>query len=88
MTFLTPENIHVVNHPPYSRDLSPARSFYFKRLKKLYGKRNLSRIAQDIAIYQCLRQIPTKDYLTTFHDWEKKKDCINMFGKVKYSAGL
>ena len=67
--FLASEKVEVLNHPPYSPDMSPCDFFLFPRLKKmLSGKKYTSRSSLDSAIYQCLLQIPKEDYLSAFHD--------------------
>ena len=63
-SFLASEKVEVLNHPPYSPDLSPCDFFLFPRLKKmLSGNKNTSRSSLGSAIYQCLQQIPKEDYL-------------------------
>ena len=58
-TFLAFEKVKVLNHPPYSPDLSPCDFFLFPRLKKmLSGNKYTSRSSLGSAIYQCLQQIP------------------------------
>lgn len=86
--FLASENVHVVNHPPYSPDLSPCDFFLFPRLKKmLSGKKYKSRSSLGSAIYQCLQHIPKEDYLTAFHDWVKRlQKCVSVKGE--YFEGL
>ena len=73
-SFLASEKVKILNHPPYSPDLSPCDFFLFPRLKKmLSGNKYTSRSSLGSAIYQCLLQIPKKeDYLSTFHDWVKR----------------
>ena len=62
--FLASEKVKVLNHPPYSPDLSPCDFFLFPRLKKmLSGNKYTSRSSLGSAIYQCLKQIPKEDYL-------------------------
>ena len=57
--FLASEKVKVLNHPPYSPDLSPCDFFLFPRLKKmLSGNKYTSRSSLGSAIYQCLQQIP------------------------------
>ena len=51
--FLASEKVKVLNHPPYSPDLSPCDFFFFPRLKKmLSGNKYTSRISIGSAIYQ------------------------------------
>ena len=68
-SFLASEKEKVLNHPPYSPDLSPCDFFLFPRLKKmLSGNKYTSRSSLGRAIYQCLQQIPKEDYLSAFRD--------------------
>ena len=70
---LASEKVKVLNHPPYSPDLSPCDFFLFPRFKKmLSGNKNTSRSSLGSAIYQCLQQIPKEDYLSAFRDWVKR----------------
>ena len=51
--FLASEKVKVLNHPPYSPDLSPCDFFLFPRLKKmLSGNKYTSRSSLGSAIYQ------------------------------------
>ena len=71
-SFLASEKVQVLNHLPYSPDLSPCDFFLFPRLKKmLSGNKYTSRSSLGSAIYQCLQQIPKEDYLSAFHGWVK-----------------
>ena len=74
MSFLASEKVKfLLNHPPYSPDLSPCDFFLFPRLKKmLSGNKYTSRSSLGSAIYQCLQQIPKEDYLSVFRDWVKR----------------
>ena len=72
-SFLASEKVKVLNHPPYSPDLSPCDFFLFPRLKKmLSGNKYTSRSSLGSAIYQCLQQIPKEDYLSAFLRLGKK----------------
>ena len=71
-SFLASEKVKVLNHPPYSPDLSTCDYFLFPRLKKmLSGNKYTSRSSLGGAIYQCLQQIPKEDYLSAFRDCVK-----------------
>ena len=71
-TLLASEKVKVLNHPPYSPDLSHCDFFLFPRLKKmLSGNKYTSRSSLGSAIYQCLQQIPKEDDLSAFRDWVK-----------------
>ena len=68
-SLLASEKAKVLNHPPYSPDLSPCDFFLFPRLKKMFsGNKYTSRSSLGSAIYQCLQQIPKEDYLSAFRD--------------------
>ena len=60
--FLASEKVKILNHPPYSPDLSPCDLFLFPRLKKIFsGNKYTSRSSLGSTIYQCLQQIPKED---------------------------
>ena len=87
-SFLASEKVNILNHPPYSPDLSPCDFLLFPRLKKmLSGNKYTSRSSLGSANYQCLQQIPKEDYLSAFRDWVKRlqKMC---FSKGEYFEGL
>ena len=86
--FLASEKVKVLNHPPYSPDLSPCDVFLFPRLKKmLSGNKYTSRSSHGSAIYQCLQQIPKENYLSAFHNWVKRlQKCVSVKGE--YFEGL
>ena len=81
--FMASEQVKVLNHPPYSPDLSPYDFFLFPRLKKmLSGNIYTSRSSLGSAIYQYLQQIPKEDYLSVFSRLGKKvtKMCFSKGG--------
>ena len=86
--FLTSEKVIVLNHPPYSPDLSPCDFFLLPWLKKMLSRNKYtSRSSLGSAIYQCLQQIPKEDYLSAFHDWVKRlQKCVSVKGE--YFEGL
>ena len=53
-SFLASEKVKVLNHPPYSPDLSPYDFFLFQRLKMLSENQYTSRSSLGSTIYQCL----------------------------------
>ena len=87
-SFLATEKVEVLNHPPYSPDLSPCDFFLFPRLKKmLFGNKYISRSSLGNAIYQCLQQIPKEDCLSAFRNWVKRfQECVSVKGE--YFEGL
>ena len=53
--YLASKKVNVLNHPPYSPDMSPCDFFLFPSLKAmLSGNKYTSRSSLDSAIYQCL----------------------------------
>ena len=69
-SFSASEKVKVLNHSPYSSDLSPYDFFLFPRLTKmLSGNKYTSRSSLSSVIYRCLQQIPKEDYLSAFRDW-------------------
>ena len=82
-SFLASEKVNVLNHPPYSPDLSPFDFFLFPRLKKMFsGNKYMSRSSLGSTIYQCLKQIPKEDYLSAFLDWVKRlQKCVSVKGE-------
>ena len=83
LSLLASEKVKVLNHPPYSPDLSPCDFFLFPRLKKmLSGNKYTSRSSLGSAIYRCLQQIPKEDYLSAFRDWVKRlQTCVSVKGE-------
>ena len=72
-SFLASEKVKVLNHLPYSTELSPCDFFLFPRLKKMLSENKYTSISSHgSAIYQCLQQIPKEDYLSAFRDWVKR----------------
>ena len=78
----------VLNHPPYSPDLSPCDFFLFPMLKKmLSGYKYTSRSSLGSAIYRCLPKVPKEDYLFAFRDLVKRlQKCVPVKGE--YFEGL
>ena len=68
--YLNESGIDVLDHPPYSPDLSSCDFWLFPRLKEmLAGHRFESRCGIGSAVYQCLHHIPKEDYQAAFQKW-------------------
>ena len=68
--YLKESGLDVLDHPPYSPDLSPCDFFLFPRLKEmLAGHRFESCCGIGSAVYQCLQHIPQEDYRAAFWKW-------------------
>ena len=66
-------------HPPYSPDLAPCDS----RLQNISLEENIKREQNlGLAIFQCLNNIPRKDYENAFKNWiERLKLCQSHDGE-------
>ena len=86
--YLKESGLDVLDHPPYSPDLSPCDFWLFPRLKEmLAGHRFESRCGIGSAVNQCLRHIPKEDYLAPFWKWvDRCKMCVEADGA--YFEGL
>ena len=68
--YLKESGLNVLDHPPYSPDLSPCDFWLFPRLKEmLAGYRFESHCGIGKAVYQCLQHIPKEDYRAAFRKW-------------------
>ena len=77
-SFLASEKVKVLNHPPYSPDLSPCDFFLFPRLKKMLSGNKFS-----WQRYLSVSPTDTKDdYLSAFRDWVKRlQKCVSVKGE-------
>ena len=84
--YLKESGLNVLDHPPYSPDLSPCDLWLFPRLKEmLAGHCFESRCGIGSAVYQCLQHIPKEDYRVAFR---KLVDRCKMEANVAYFEGL
>ena len=76
--YLKEFGLDVLDHPPYSPDLSPCDFWLFPRLKvMLAGHRFESRCGIGSAVYQCLQHIPKEDNREAFRKWvDRCKMCV------------
>ena len=86
--YLKESGLDVLDHPPYSPDLSPCDFWLFPRLKEmLAGHRSESRCGIGSAVYQCLQHLPKEDYRAAFQKWvDRCKMCVEADGA--YFEGL
>ena len=76
--YLKESGLDVLDHPPYSPDLSPCDFWLFPRLKELLaGHRFESRCGIGSAVYQCLQHIPNEDYQAAFPKWADRCKMCN-----------
>ena len=86
--YLKESGLDVLDHPPYSPDLSPCDFWLFPRLKEmLAGHRFESCCGIGSAVYQCLQHIPKEDCRAVFRKWvDRCKMCVEADGA--YFEGL
>ena len=86
--YLKESGLDVLDHPPYSPDLSPCDFWLFPRLKEmLAGHRFESCCGIGSVVYQCLQHIPKEDYRAAFRKWvDRCKMCVEADGA--YFEGL
>ena len=82
--YLKESVLDVLDHPPYSPDLSPCDFWLLPRLKEmLAGHRFESRCGIGSAVYQCLQHIPREDYRAAFRKWvDRCKICVEADGHI------
>ena len=80
--YLKESGLNVLDHPPYSPDLSLCDFWLFPGLKEmLAGHRFESRCHIGSAVYQCLQHIPGEDYRPAFQKWiDQCKLCVEADG--------
>ena len=86
--YLKESGLDVLDHPPYSPDLSLCDFWLSPRLNEmLAGHRFESRCGIGSAVYQCLQHIPKEDYRAAFRKWiDRCKMCVEADGA--YFEGL
>ena len=86
--YLKESGLNVLDHPPYSPDLSPCDFWLFPRIKEmLAGHRFESHCGIGSAVYRCLQHIPKEDYRAAFWKWvDRCKMCVEADGA--YFEGL
>lgn len=80
--FLEQQNIELLDHPPYSPDLSPNDFFTFPRIKNgLRGQRFQSPEEAVDAFKMAILTVPTEDWNNCFNNWfERMHKCITLCG--------
>ena len=68
--YLKESGLDVLDHPPYSPDMSPCDFWLFPRLKEmLAGHCFEPHCGIGSAVYQCVQHIPKEDYWAAFWKW-------------------
>ena len=86
--YLKESGLDVLDHPPYSPDLSPCDFQLFSRLKEMLARHRFeSCYGIGSAVYHCLQHIPKEEYRAAFQKWEDQcKMCVEADGT--YFEGL
>ncbi|CAH1974983.1 unnamed protein product [Acanthoscelides obtectus] len=81
--YLTEENVELLDHPPYSPDLSPNDFFTFAKTKnRLRGQRFQSPEEAVDAFKTAVLDLPTNEWNKCFGNWfERMQMCINHRGE-------
>ncbi|CAH2007870.1 unnamed protein product [Acanthoscelides obtectus] len=78
--YLTEENVELLDHPPYSPDLSSNDFFTFPKIKnRLRGQRFQSPEEAVDAFKNAVLDLPANEWNKRFENWfERKQMCINL----------
>ncbi|CAH1988540.1 unnamed protein product [Acanthoscelides obtectus] len=78
--YLTEENLELLDHPPYSPDLSPNDFFTFPKIKnRLLGQRFQSLEEAVDAFKNAVLDLPANEWNKCFENWfERMQMCINL----------
>ncbi|CAG9132342.1 unnamed protein product [Plutella xylostella] len=81
-TFLNMENVELMDHPPYSPDLSPNDYFTFPRIKDMLRGQRFSGPEEAVEAYKsAVLTVSTSDWNYCFNDWfNRMKKCIECHG--------
>ncbi|CAH1987661.1 unnamed protein product [Acanthoscelides obtectus] len=81
--YLTEENVELLDHPPYSPDLSPNDCFTFPKIKnRLRGQRFQSPEEAVDAFKNAVLDLPANEWNKCFENWfERMQMCINLRGE-------
>ncbi|CAH1989324.1 unnamed protein product [Acanthoscelides obtectus] len=81
--YLTEENVELLEHPPYSPDLSPHDFFTFPKIKnRLHGQRFQSPQKAVDASKNAVLDLPANEWNKCFDNWfERMQMCINLRGE-------
>ncbi|CAH2010204.1 unnamed protein product [Acanthoscelides obtectus] len=81
--YLTEENVELLDHPPYSPDLSPNDFFTFPKIKnRLRGQRFQSPEEAVDAFKNAVLDLPANEWNKCFENWfERMQMCINLLGE-------
>ncbi|CAH2007245.1 unnamed protein product [Acanthoscelides obtectus] len=81
--YLTKENVELLDHLPYSPDLSPSDFFTFPKMKnRLRGQRFQSPEEAVDAFKNAVLDLPANEWNKCFENWfERMQMCINLRGE-------
>ncbi|XP_050296406.1 histone-lysine N-methyltransferase SETMAR-like [Anthonomus grandis grandis] len=81
--FLTYQNVELLDHPPYSPDLSPNDFYTFPKIKnELRGQRFQTPEEAVNAFKNAILTVPTNEWNNSFDNWfERMQKCIKFRGE-------
>lgn len=81
--FLKQENVELMDHPPYSPDLSPNDYFTFPRIKDLLRGQRFQGPEEAVEAYKStILTMSTSDWNCCYNNWfERMQKCINCNGE-------
>ena len=81
LEYLKESGLDVLDHPPYSLDLSPCDLWLFPSLKEMLAVHRFeSHCGIGSAVYQCLQHTPKEDYRVAFRKWvDRCKMCVEAY---------
>lgn len=80
--YLNSMGVELLQHPPYSPDLSPCDFWLFKNLKKhLRGRKFVTEEELDTAVFSFFDSIPSEDWRKVYRKWQDRMSrCIAVLG--------
>ena len=82
-SFLEQQNVEVLDHPPYSPDLSPNDFFTFPRIKNMLRGKRFQTSEEAVDAYKtAILTTPTSEWNKCYNDWfHRMQKCIDYRGE-------
>ncbi|CAH1964695.1 unnamed protein product [Acanthoscelides obtectus] len=81
--YLTEENVKLLDHPPYSPDVSPNDFFTFPKIKNILRSPRFQSPEEAVDAFKiAVLDLPTNEWNKCFENWfERMHMCINLRGE-------
>lgn len=81
--YLEQQNVEILDHPPYSPDLSPNDFFTFPKIKKKLRGQRFQTSKEAVQAYEsAILTTPTSEWNKCFKNWfERMEKCIKYRGE-------